>query len=159
MITGARARLHANAMTEQTQTAFDFVLGNLGRTPFHQWLKPELISVDEERGGVLIHLPIRPEFNRRPDEEGVHGGVVAALIDIAGHAAIASRLRHGAATIDLRVDYLRLATGAELRAVATVVKFGRTIGVVDVRIDDNRDKTVAIGRAAYLTQSILEGLT
>jgi uncharacterized protein (TIGR00369 family) len=141
-------------MTEQTQSAFDFVLGNLGRTPFHEWLKPKLIAVDEERSSVRIHLPIRTEFNRRPDQEGVHGGVLAALIDIAGHAAIASKLRHGAATIDLRVDYLRLAVGAELRAAATVVKFGRTIGIVDVRIDDDKDKAVAIGRAAYLTQSI-----
>ena len=51
-------------------------------------------------------------------------------------------------------ELLRLAGGAELLAVATVVKLGRTIGVVDVRISDDQDRLVAIGRAAYVTTSV-----
>jgi uncharacterized protein (TIGR00369 family) len=139
---------------EKTKNTFEFVRNNLAQTPFHDWLKPKLISVDEERSTVTIHLPIRQEFARTANRPEVHGGVVAALIDIAGHAAIAAKLHHGAATIDLRVDYLRLASGTELRAVGTVIKFGRTIGIVDVRLNDDQDKTVAIGRAAYLTKAI-----
>jgi uncharacterized protein (TIGR00369 family) len=54
----------------------------------------------------------------------------------------------------MRVDYLRLAGGTELIAVATVIKLGRTIGVVDVRIDDDQKRLVAIGRAAYVTTSV-----
>lgn len=137
-------------MTEQT--AFDFLRANLARPPFHGWLEPRLVAVDEAAGSVTIHLPVRPDFNRRLDSEGVHGGVLAALVDIAGHAAVAARLRHGVATVDLRIDYLRPAAGTELRATATLIKLGRTIGNVDVRIDDDRDRTVAIGRVAFLTR-------
>jgi uncharacterized protein (TIGR00369 family) len=54
----------------------------------------------------------------------------------------------------MRVDYLRLAGGTVLVAVATVIKLGRTIGVVDVRIDDDQKRLVAIGRAAYVTMSV-----
>jgi uncharacterized protein (TIGR00369 family) len=39
-------------------------------------------------------------------------------------------------------------------AVATVVKVGRTIGVVDVRISDDQKRLVAIGRAAYVTMDV-----
>ena len=54
----------------------------------------------------------------------------------------------------MRVDYLRLAAGSEIVAVATVVKLGRTIGVVDIRITDDQQRLVAIGRAAYVTTSV-----
>lgn len=136
------------------ESTFEFVRDNIAQTPFHQWLKPQLMAVDEQVGSVTIHLPLRQEFCRLPDRPEVHGGIVAALIDITGHASIAAKLHHSVATIDLRVDYLRLAGGTELRAVGTVVKVGRTIGIVDIRMTDDKDKTVAIGRAAYLCASV-----
>lgn len=139
-------------MNERKQSAFDFLSGSLQRPPFHGWLEPQLVAVDEAQGSVTIRLPIRGQFNRSPEREGVHGGVIAALVDIAGHAAIAARLRHGVATVDLRVDYLRLGTGSELLATGTVVKLGRTIGIADVRVADDQGRAVAIGRAAFLTQ-------
>ena len=54
----------------------------------------------------------------------------------------------------MRVDYLRLADGTELMATATVIKIGRTIGVVDVRISDDQKRLVVIGRAVYVTMSV-----
>ena len=136
------------------QTTFDFVRDNIAQTPFHQWLLPRLIAADDQTGSVTIDLTLRPEFRRLPGRPEIHGGVVAALIDITGHAAIAAKLHHSVATIDLRVDYLRLAGGSELRAVGTVIKVGRTIGIVDVRMVDDQGKAVAIGRASYLCASV-----
>ena len=136
------------------ENTFDFVRDNIAQTPFHQWLLPRLMSVDEAAGSLTIHLTLRPEFRRLPDRPEIHGGIVSALIDITGHAAIAAKLRHSVATIDLRVDYLRLAGGSELRAVGTVVKVGRTIGIVDVHMTDDQGRAVAIGRVSYLCASI-----
>jgi uncharacterized protein (TIGR00369 family) len=136
------------------ETTFEFVRDNIAQTPFHHWLKPELHAVDETAGSITIHLPLRPEFCRLVGRPEVHGGILAALVDITGHAAIAAKLRHSVATIDLRVDYLRLAGGQQLRAVGTVVKVGRTIGIVDIRVVDDQDLAVAIGRAAYLCASV-----
>jgi uncharacterized protein (TIGR00369 family) len=142
-------------MTEaQMNDTFEFVRDNIAQTPFHQWLLPRLIAVDEKAGSVTIHLAIRPELCRVSGRPEVHGGVIAAMVDITGHAAIAAKLHHSVATIDLRVDYLRLAGGTELRAVGTTVKVGRTIGIVDIRINDDQDRAVAIGRAAYLCANI-----
>ena len=136
------------------QTSFEFVTQNIAATPFHQWLLPKVIAVDDQAGTVTISLPIRPEFCRLPGRPEVHGGIVAALIDITGHAAIAARLRHSVATIDMRVDYLRLAGGDELRTLGKVIKLGRTIGIVDIEIEDDQKKVVAIGRASYLCASV-----
>jgi len=137
-----------------TRTTLEIVRDNIAQTPFHQWLKPEVTEVNDELGTVTIRLRMRPEFCRLPDRPEAHGGIVAALMDITGHAAICAKLHHSVATIDLRVDYLRLAGGSELRAVGTVVKLGRTIGVVDIRMSDDQDKLVAIGRAAYVTLDV-----
>jgi uncharacterized protein (TIGR00369 family) len=135
-------------------STFDFLKENIAATPYHQWLRPELISVAEEGGEVAIRLTIRPEFTRVAGKSDLHGGVVAALVDIAGHAAIASKVKHTVATIDMRVDYLRLAGGSEIIATASIIKIGRTIGVVDVRLNDDQKRLVAVGRASYMTSSI-----
>ncbi len=137
-----------------SQDAFEFVKNNMAETPFHQWLLPDLFEVDADKGIIKIRLPIRQEFGRLPGRSELHGGVVAALADIAGHAAIASQLFHSVATIDMRVDYLRLAGGTALVAVGTVIKVGRTIGLVDVRITDDNDRLVAISRNSYVTMDI-----
>jgi uncharacterized protein (TIGR00369 family) len=137
-----------------TQSTFEFVRDNIAQTPFHQWLLPELVEVNEQVGSVTLRLPIRPEFCRLPGRPELHGAIVAAMVDISGHAAIAAKVHHSVATIDMRVDYLRLAAGTELVAVATAVKVGRTIGVVDVRIADDQKGLVAIGRAAYVTLDV-----
>ena len=141
-------------ITAMSQDAFEFVKNNMAETPFHQWLLPELIEAVADKGIVRIRLPIRPEFGRMPGRPELHGGVIAALCDIAGHAAIASQLFHSVATIDMRVDYLRLAGGAEINAVGTVVKVGRTIGVVDVQLRDDEERLVAISRASYVTMKV-----
>jgi uncharacterized protein (TIGR00369 family) len=140
-------------MNVQT-TTFEFVRDNIAQTPFHQWLLPRLVGVDDQTGAVTIHLTLRPEFCRLPGRPEIHGGVVAALIDITGHATIAAKLRHSVATIDMRVDYLRLAGGGELRAIGKPVKVGRTIGIVDIQIEDDQKKAVAIGRASYLCANV-----
>ena len=124
---------------------------SLMQSPFHRWLKPEVSAVAADDNEVVIRLPLRKELDRDEAGTGVHGGVISALIDIAGDYAIASRLGRGVPTIDLRVDYLRPARRGDLRALARAVKVGRTVGVADVELRDANDAVVAIGRCAYST--------
>jgi uncharacterized protein (TIGR00369 family) len=134
------------------EAVFDFLSANVGAPPLHRWLKPELVSVDESSGGVELRLPVRAEFRRDSTRPEIHGGILAMLADIAGHAAVAARLRHGVPTVDLRIDYLRMAAGDFLSACATPVKVGRTLAVVDIRITDDQARLVAVGRGTYLTR-------
>ena len=134
-----------------TESTFDFIRSNMAGTPFHQWLLPELVAVNDEESSVTVRLVIRPELGNSVERTDLHGGIVAALIDIAGHAAAAAKVRHSVPTIDMRVDYLRPANGTEIIAVATVVKLGRTISLVDIRLTNDQNKLVAVGRASYVT--------
>jgi uncharacterized protein (TIGR00369 family) len=119
------------------------------KSPFNRLLGVELVRAED--GTVEMRLPWRDELGRADDSDWFHGGVISALIDIAGDYAVASKLGRGVPTIDLRVDYLRPARRGELRAVARTVKLGRTVGVADVELRDANGAVVAIGRCAYST--------
>ena len=134
-------------MTTDPKTGF--VL-SVAHSPFHRLLGLELVRAGA--GDVEMRLPWREEFGRS-GSDWYHGGVLSALIDIAGDYAIASKLRRWVATIDLRVDYLRPATRGDLTAVARAVKIGRTVAVADVELRDQRGAVVAVERGAYSTSA------
>jgi uncharacterized protein (TIGR00369 family) len=125
--------------------------GNVARPPFHAFLRPEPVAVDMAAGTVTIRLPYRPEFRRTPDEDGYHGGILASLIDLAGHAVIAVRVGHMVPTIDLRIDYLRAAPGTDLMAHAKVLRAGRSLATADIEIVDLDGRLIAVGRGIYST--------
>ncbi len=125
----------------------------LDAPPYHQFLKMRAVSVDSEKGEVVLRLPFRPEFSRSEESPQIHGGITSAFIDIAGDFALAALLGHGVPTINLRIDYLRMAQATDLIASARVVKAGRTIGVVDIEVVDDQGRVVAIGRVNYSTRA------
>lgn len=121
----------------------------LNGCPFHRFLGLTAEALDEAAGSVTISLIARPDFSRDDDRVELHGGVIATLIDIAGDYAVALKLGQGVPTINLHVDYLRFARGARATATARIVKFGRSIAVVDIEARDETGSLIAIGRASY----------
>jgi len=119
--------------------------------PFHEFLNMTVESADEAQGIVAIRLPFAQSFARSNEAPQIHGGVTAALIDIAGDYAIACVIDRTVPTINLSVDFLRMAENTDLIARARVIKAGRSIGVVDIAVSDDRDRLIAIGRGTYST--------
>lgn len=120
--------------------------------PFHQFLRLRAESIDTETGTVVLRLPFRRNFQRQAERPELHGGVTAALIDIAGDYAVAAIVGAAVPTINLRIDYLRVAGDADLVATARVIKAGRTLAVVDIEVADADGRLVAIGRGTYSTR-------
>ncbi len=121
----------------------------LAAPPFHRWLRPVLDSVDIEADSLVVRIPARPEFARIPGEPGFHGAIVAGAVDIAAHAAITLRTRGPTPTVDLRVDYLRASTGADLLACASIIRAGRSLGTVRVDIAEPDGRAIAAGMATF----------
>jgi uncharacterized protein (TIGR00369 family) len=130
----------------------------LAHPPFHAVLRPEAVSADPQAGVVVIRLPYQPAFGRAGDSPEVHGGVIAALIDLAGHAAVAVQIGRMAPTIDLRIDYLRPAPAADLLATARTLKLGRAVSRVDIEVRDPAGLLVAAGRGSFSSlATVMEG--
>jgi uncharacterized protein (TIGR00369 family) len=118
-------------------------------SPYQRFLGLRLERAGD--GEIVIRLPFRDEFLREDGSDWLHGGVMSALVDIAGDYAIVTRLGAGVPTIDLRVDWLRPARRGDLLATGRVVKLGRTVGVADVEVRDEAGTLVAVGRGTYAT--------
>lgn len=91
-----------------------------------------------------------------PERRHTHGGILAALIDLAADHALFSRLGHAVPTIDMRVDYHRAAMPGDLLAKGRVVKFGSRFSVCEAQIFDAEGRLVASGRGTYYTAPISE---
>ena len=116
--------------------------------PFHRWLMPEATAVDLAERSVVVTLNFRPELGLRQGAEIFHGGVVAALADITGHAAVAVWQGGAVPTIGLQIDYLAPAQGKTLVAQGRLRKLGRTLGRADVEMSVN-GKLVALARGTF----------
>ena len=132
-----------------TEWTLETLQASLDDPPYQRFLGMKAVALDPDAGTVTIRLPFRRELCRSSTVPEIHGGVTAALIDIAGDYALAIQLGDGVPTIDLRIDYLRMAVETELTATAKAVKTGRTLGIVDVEVRDERERLVAIGRGTY----------
>jgi uncharacterized protein (TIGR00369 family) len=138
-------------MTDARAAALARLRQVLEGPPFHQVLRPEAIDADPDRGTVAVRLCFRDNLARGKGEVAFHGGVIAALIDIAGHAAVAMKTGRIAPTIDLRVDYMRPSGGGALVAHAKLLKAGRTVARVDIEILDTEGRQIALGRGIFST--------
>ena len=88
---------------------------------------------------------------------GLHGGVYASLIDTVAYWAIYCDLPEGAGmtTLDLAVTNLAPAKKGVLTVEARRVKAGRTIGLAEATVTDERGKLLAHGTSKMM---ILDGV-
>lgn len=106
---------------------------------------------DVSRGRCEVRLTVTPE-TAGGAQGGVHGGVVATLVDIALVTGTVSMARQGEemrGTAELNVSFLRPAVGGELIAICTILKKGRSLAVGDVEVRNEHDVLVAKGRGTY----------
>ena len=129
------------------------IQAQLDTSPFIAFLGLQVVSVDAEKDEIVMRMPMRPEFERRPGSGQWHGGVIASLIDTAGDYALVIRVGGGVPTINFRTDYLRPASNTDLLATARVRRAGRTVGVVDIDVHDDEGRLVAVGRGCYGTRA------
>lgn len=116
------------------------------------WLNTSVDVV--ERGRVVLSIPFDDKLTNS-DGGTIHGGVAATLVDTAGgiaqRTAFEDPLSGDVATVNLNANYLRPATG-NLRAEATVVRSGGSIGVSDMTVTSatNGDTAeVVVGQGSF----------
>ena len=130
---------------------------------FNQVLGLRVIAI--RPGSVDGSLAMKPELIGHPTHQRLHGGVISASLDaMAGLAIIAAigarhmdepwaqRMHRFArlGTIDLRIDYLRPATGPEFTLSAEVLRLGSRVASTRMDFRDAAGELLASGAAAYI---------
>jgi uncharacterized protein (TIGR00369 family) len=83
----------------------------------------------------------------------LHGGVLCDIADAAMGTAYASTLEEGETytTLELKINFLKPVWNARLQAVGKVVKRGRTIGLVECDVTDEKGHLVARATSTCMT--------
>ena len=119
------------------------------RGPYHQWLGLKVLSVAPD--AVELRATWREEWVANAERRHTHGGILAALVDLAADWALFSRLGRAVPTIDMRVDYHRAAAPGDLVAKGQVLKFGSQFSVCEAQVLDTEGRVIASGRGTYFT--------
>jgi len=134
------------------------------RVPFNRILGLTDLRLEED-GTVHLRVPMRDELIGNFTRRTLHGGVISATLDVAGGMAallgaagmqLPATEREGLAifarlgTIDLRIDYLRPASGAWFAASATVIRTGKRVAVTRMEMHDDGGVLVATGTGTYI---------
>jgi len=95
----------------------------------------------------------------------LHGGVVSAILDIAGGFVVFLDLFKNIkppvtpkqldrftriATIDARVDYLRPGIGKEFVASGFILRTGKKVAVVRTELHNEEQSLIAVGTGTYI---------
>lgn len=124
------------------------------RMRFHAEMGLEFVKADVAAGTATLKLPYRVEHTNMPEPAGagIHGGVIASLIDAAASFPLVVQTGNfNIATVNMRVDYLSWSGHATLYGHGRVVKAGRTVGVCDCEVRDEAGKLCAVGRVTFGT--------
>ena len=83
----------------------------------------------------------------------LHGGVLCDIADAAMGTAYASTLEEGVTytTLELKINFLKPVQNARLRAVGRVVRRGKTIGLVECDVTDEKQSLVARASSTCMT--------
>lgn len=119
--------------------------------PFNQLLG---LRIEElARGLCRMALPFREVLIGDPQRRALHGGVLSAVMDTCGGAAVWTQIDRGdrLSTVDLRVDYLRPGLPEELFVEARVLRLGNRVGVASMSAfhSGRGQEPVATGTAVY----------
>lgn len=131
---------------EEIQAMFD-------SSPFIAFLGLKVMSADIAKQEVTVKAPMRPELERRAGSKQWHGGPIASVIDTVGDFALGMMLGRGLPTVNFRVDYLRPAIDTALIVTARVRRAGKSVGVADIDVFDEKGTLLAIGRGTFATMA------
>ena len=121
----------------------------ISRGPFNKWLNLTVLKAGAD--GVEIKAAWREEWVVNVERRYTHGGILAAIVDVAADYAIAAQLGRPVPTIDMRVDYHKAHMPGDITAKARVVRMGSQYSTAEAYLYDKDGALVASGRGTYFT--------
>lgn len=116
--------------------------------PFGEHVGLEVTEVGDGRAEGTIEL--EDHHSLAESTRLAHGAVPFALADSLSAAALASVEGNPGPTLDVRIDYVRPATG-DIHGEAVVDRYGKETGVVEAVLHDDDGNEVAKTRGVYKT--------
>lgn len=119
--------------------------------PFLEHIGAELKSFGDGQAQVELHT--QPYHLQHMGF--IHGGVISTLMDNTGWYAAVSTIDDGftAVTMEIKINYLKPASGKHLLATAAIKRQGRTTAFVTIELYD-AEKLVAFATGTYVIMKV-----
>jgi uncharacterized protein (TIGR00369 family) len=136
-------------MTKMLDAARAMIKGETPQPPVGRLIGFDLVSV--EPGTAVIAFEAN-ESHRNPMGT-LHGGILCDIADAAMGMAYASSLDEGESftTLELKINFLKPVWNAQLTATGRVIKQGRTVGMVECDVTDEKGRLVARATSTCMT--------
>jgi uncharacterized protein (TIGR00369 family) len=137
----------------------EYLRGAFHETPLHRLL--DLRFLEREPGTTVVEMPVRADALN--GSGNLHGGAIATLVDVAAGSCAARAsgfdpLKESLVTADLHVRYLGRPKGDLVRAEAKVMRAGRMLIVIEIRVLDTLDNVIAFADFSAMIVSRREPL-
>jgi uncharacterized protein (TIGR00369 family) len=136
-------------MTKMLDRLEQLVRGEIAPPPIAKLIGFDLISA--KRGEAVVEFEAT-EAHANPMGT-LHGGVLCDIADAAMGIAYSANLGEDESftTLELKINFLKPIWKARLRAVGRVLKQGRTVGLVECDVTDEKGSLVAHATSTCLT--------
>lgn len=101
---------------------------------------------------AVFDLPYNPAFDHALG--GIHGGVVATMIDNAGWFTAAIQYNVWVTTVEFHVRLLEALKGADLRATGRLLRRGKRLAVCDMTVHTSTGVLVASGSGTFAVTGV-----
>ena len=133
----------------QSHPMTDVIRGAIVASPLAKLLGVELVDVGDDV--VRVRLPFRSEITTIG--ELVHGGAIAALVDISATAAAwtkadLARSPRGT-TIGFSLNFLQGAIATDLTATARIIQRGKSVQICEVDVRNASGDAIARAMVTY----------
>jgi uncharacterized protein (TIGR00369 family) len=136
-----------SAGQEQRQQA---LVALFGKAPIKKSMGMEL-SYDEQ-GCAIFDMPYHPGFDHALN--GIHGGVIATLLDNAGWFTAAALYDSWIATAEMQVRYLEPVAKAHLIAQGRIIRAGKRMAMTEMEVRTQDGRRVAVGSGTFVVTSL-----
>src|SRR5437762_1422963 len=136
-------------MSSRLELAKRVIAGELPQPPIARLLGAKLTAIESGRAKVELAAD-----ERHANPMGtLHGGVLCDIADAAMGMAYAATLEDGESftTLELKINFLRPVTAAHLVAEGVVVSRGKTVGLAECSVTDERGRLIAKATSTCLT--------
>jgi uncharacterized protein (TIGR00369 family) len=136
-------------MTTKLDVAKRVVAGELPQAPIARLLGARLTAIEHGRARVEMDAD-----ERHANPLGtLHGGVLCDIADAAMGMAYVATLEEGESftTLELKINFLRPVWKAHLVAEGQVIQRGKTVGLTECSITDERGRLIAKATSTCLT--------
>ena len=129
--------------------------------PFNKVMKMRLENIN---GSIGVKIDMREELIGNYARKTLHGGAISSVMDVAGGLTALTGMikktteippdvlceRHfKLATVNLRIDYISPGEGQSFLATGSVMRAGKFMYLVNIKLHNNLKQLIAVGIGTY----------